>query len=165
MMKQRLFSLLFVLLLLIPVYALAAAGKLTPSDEPVAVSADRLEASETSNTLVFIGNAEARQGDITIYADRLTLIYSGQSKEVEKVHADGHVRIVQGQRVATGEHGVFFRLESRVVLTGQPKVSEGENFVEGHEIVLFLDDRSSIVKSGQDGRVNAVFHPKSEKKP
>ena len=45
--------------------------------------------------------------------------------------AEGDVRIVQGARVATGQKGVLYREEGRVVLTGAARVHQGErnNFV------------------------------------
>ena len=133
--------------------------------EPVEVSADRLELDDNSGVLVFIGNAVAVQGDVTIYGDRLTVRYQQEVREVEQVVAEGNVRIVQGDRTATGRKAVFFRDEERVVLTGDPRVSQGDNCVSGQEITIFLNDRRSIVSGGSGGRVNAVFTPQTEKNP
>ena len=91
--------------------------------------------------------------------------YTGEKREIKEVFAEGAVRIVQGKRVATGEKAIFYHVEERIVLTGSPKVSEGDNFVQGQEITFFLNDKRSIVKGGAGGRVNAVFTPKSEEKP
>ena len=138
--------------------ALSSAG----SREPVEISADQLEANDLAKSLVFIGHAVARQGDITINGDRLTISYAAQGGEVERIVAEGSVRIVQGARVATAGRAEYLRSEERMVLTGSPKVSEGGNSVQGHEIVLYLKENRSVVKGGQDGRVNAVFQPKAE---
>jgi lipopolysaccharide export system protein LptA len=138
--------------------ALPAAG----SREPVAISADRMEADDLAKTLVFIGHAVAKQGAITISGDRLTIHYLPEGGDVERIVAEGNVRIVQGERVATGQRGEYFRAEERVLLSGKPRVSEGANLVEGHEITLFLRENRSVVKAGADGRVNAVFQPQAE---
>jgi lipopolysaccharide export system protein LptA len=137
---------------------LPAAG----SREPVEISADRLEADDLAKTLVFIGNAVAKQGEVTISGDRLTIHYPPEGGDVERIVAEGNVRIVQGERVATGHRGEYFRAEERAVLTGTPRVSEGANSVQGHEITLFLRENRSVVKGGADGRVNAVFQPQGE---
>ncbi len=157
----------FSLCLLIVFFALvtlveAAPEAPTPSEEPVKISADLLEADDLAQTLVFIGNAVAEQGDVTIYGDRLTLKYTAGKREVAQVLAEGHVRIVQGARVATSQKAILFHAEERIVLTGSPKVSEGENFIQGQEITLYLNDQRSVVSGGDGGRVNAVFTPKSE---
>lgn len=132
------------------------------SREPVEISADRMEADDQAKTLVFIGHAVARQADVTISGDRLTILYLPEGGDVERIVAEGNVRIVQGERVATGQRGEYFRAEERIVLTGTPRVSEGANSVQGHEITLFLKENRSVVKSGTDGRVNAVFQPQGE---
>ncbi len=62
-------------------------------------------------------------------------------------------------KVATGDKGIFFRDEARIVLTGSPKVHHGKDFVEGDEIVVLLNEDRSIVRSEGGSRVNAVFHP------
>lgn len=132
------------------------------SREPVEITADRLEADDAAKSLVFIGNAVARQEDITINADRLTIFYADQGGDVDRIVADGNVRILQGNRLATGGRAEYFRREERMVLTGSPRVSEGKNSVQGHEIVLFIKENRSVVSGGQSGRVSAVFQPKAE---
>ena len=150
------------LLLTCTVVAAAPALPGAGNREPVEISADRLEADDPAKTLVFIGHAVARQGEVTISGDRLTIHYLPEASDVGRIVAEGNVRIVQGERVATGQRGEYFRAEERVVLTGTPRVSEGANSVQGHEITLFLKENRSVVKSGVDGRVNAVFQPQGE---
>jgi lipopolysaccharide export system protein LptA len=91
--------------------------------------------------------------------------YTGEKREIEKVIAEGSVRILQGVRVATGEKAVLYHVEERIVLTGSPKVSDGDNSVEGQEITIYLNDQRSVVTGGADGRVNAIFTPQTEKQP
>lgn len=129
---------------------------------PVEISADQLEADDAAKTLVFIGHAMARQGDVTINGDRLTIHYAAPGGDVERIVAEGKVSIVQGSRVATGGKAEYFRSEERIVLSGSPKISDGANSVQGHEIVLYPRENRSVVRSGQNARVNAVFQPKAE---
>lgn len=140
----------------------AAAPPVTSGNlhrEPVEITADSLEADDVTKTVVFIGQAVAKQGDVTLYGDRLTIHPAADGRDVERIIAEGNVRIVQGERIATGDRAEYLRTEERVVLTGSPRVSEGGNAVQGHEIVLFLRENRSLVKGGPDGRVNAIFQP------
>lgn len=132
---------------------------------PVEISSDKMVADDLAKTLVFEGSAVATQDDVTIYADRLTVTYTGEDREIQQVVAKGSVRIVQGTRVATGEEAVLYHAEERIVLTGTPEVRDGDNFVKGDEITIYLNDQRSIVTGGDSGRVNAVFTPKAEAKP
>lgn len=151
--------------LLLPLSALAATGFSAENRGPVEVTSDRLEVDDLAQTLVFIGNAVATQDDVTIHGNRLTVKYKGEKREIDKVIAEGDVRIQQGTRVAVGERAVLYHSEERIVLTGSPEVRDGDNFVKGQEITVFLNDKRSVVKGGAGGRVNAVFAPKAEEKP
>jgi len=155
---------LLIILLLLPLSALAVPEVSSRNRGPVDVSADRLEADDKAQTLVFSGNAVATQDDVTIHGDRLTVKYTGEKREIERVIAEGSVRITQGTRVATGEKAVLYHIEERIVLTGSPKVSDGDNFIHGQEITLYLKDQRSVVTGGAGGRVNAVFTPQTEEK-
>lgn len=162
LMKKIFFICLF---LVLPFTAMAALELSSENRGPVEVSSDRMEADDQAQTLIFAGNAVASQDDVTIYGDRLTVKYRGEKREIEQVIAEGAVRIVQGERVATGEKAVLYHLEERIVMTGSPVVRDGENFVKGQKITIYLNDKRSVVTGGSGGRVNAVFTPQSEDKP
>jgi lipopolysaccharide export system protein LptA len=128
--------------------------------QPINISADRLEADDVARQVRFVGNVAARQGDVVIYAASLTLFYLEGSQEVDRIEAERDVRIVQGARVATGDNAVFYRTDGRVVLTGNARVNQGADFVEGDVITVLLGEEKSIVQGREGSRVNAVFHPK-----
>ena len=154
-----------ILLLLLPLLAFAELEMPKQNRGPVEVSSERLEADDQAQTLIFSGNAIATQDDVTIHGDRLTVKYTGEKREIERVVAEGSVRITQGQRVATSEKAILYHVEERIVLTGSPKVSDGDSFVQGQEITIYLNDQRSVVTGGEGGRVNAVFTPQTEEKP
>nr|NIQ94931.1 lipopolysaccharide transport periplasmic protein LptA [Desulfuromonadales bacterium]NIR34267.1 lipopolysaccharide transport periplasmic protein LptA [Desulfuromonadales bacterium]NIS42845.1 lipopolysaccharide transport periplasmic protein LptA [Desulfuromonadales bacterium] len=130
---------------------------------PIRVRSDRLEAEQQMNRVTFSGSVVAEQGGVTIYADKLILHYRGDSREIEKVESFGDVRIVQGERVATSQKAIYRSDEGRIVLTGSPKVHQGQSFIEGDEIIFLLDEEKSLVK-GKEGRVNAVFQSGGDEK-
>lgn len=131
--------------------------------EPIHVRSDRLEAEGGLNKVSFSGDVVARHGDVTIYAQDLVLYYQDQRREVDRVEATGDVRIVQGSRVATAGKAIYFETEGRIVLTGSPRVHQGQSFIEGEEIVFLVNEEKSFIKSDQGSRVNAVFQPEGDK--
>ena len=94
---------IFGLFLLLPLSVFAAPEALPKDRGPVEVTADHLEVDDQKQLLVFSGNAVATQDDVTIHGNRLTVKYTGEKREISQVIAEGAVRIVQGERVATGE--------------------------------------------------------------
>ena len=130
------------------------------SNQPIRITSDRLSADDTARQMTFLGHVVARKGDVTIYADDLTVFYQQGSREVERVEAEGDVRVVQNNRVATGQKGIYYRQQGRIVLTGSPAIHQGENSIKGDAITVFLNEEKSIVTGDENTRVNAVFQPK-----
>jgi lipopolysaccharide export system protein LptA len=154
---------LFLVLIGSPSFAQTGSEKFQ-RDQPVEVVADRLEAEDITGRVNFIGRVVATQGDLTIYSSRMTLFLHPEDRDVERVEAFGEVRIVQGDRVATAQQGVFFRNEARIVLTGEPRVHQGEDFIAGEEIIVYLEEERSVVRGSENARVRATFHPKGERR-
>lgn len=133
-------------------------------DEPITIKSNELATDSRNRTATFIGKVIARQGDLTIYSDRLVVHYKGDGNELEKVEAFGNVRIVQGDRLATAREGVYISSEQKIVLTGDPRVFQGENEVSGKVITYYVNEEKSVVTGGPDGRVEAVIVPKERGK-
>ncbi|RNC67880.1 MAG: lipopolysaccharide transport periplasmic protein LptA [Desulfuromonadales bacterium] len=133
-------------------------------DQPITIKSNELSSDSKSRTATFSGKVIARQGDLTIYADRLVVYYKEAGGDVDKVETSGNVRIVQGDRLATAREGVYFSTEQKIVLTGDPKVFQGENTVTGKVITYYVNEEKSVVTGGPETRVEAVIHPKDKAK-
>jgi len=141
-------------LLLEPVWAATA------NQAPIQVTSERMEGLSAPRRVLFSGNVVATQDDVVIYADQMTVFFAEGTQDVSRILAQGRVRIVQGDRVATGEQGVFHRDQEMVVLTGNPRVHQGKDSVEGDEITVYLREERSLVKSREGAPVRAIFHPR-----
>lgn len=156
-----------VCILLFLVMTVPAGGAEKPaalrSDEagrqPIEITADTLNADSDGRTVTFEGNVVATQGGVTLHADRLYAEYSRGQDAIEKITADGNVRVVQEGREARAAHAVFYNLEQRIVLSGGADLQQGENTLKGDSVTIFLRENRSVVTSGESGRVRAVLHP------
>jgi len=129
---------------------------------PIDITSDKVESSTRDNLIVFRGNVTARQKDMIIYADSVEALVFEDGKGIEKVVADGNVKIQQGLRVASCGKAIFSNVEQRVVLTGNPKVWEGANMVSGDEIIVDLEQNRVEVKGGSGSRGKATIQPGTE---
>jgi lipopolysaccharide export system protein LptA len=129
------------------------------SSQPIVIKSKELFTDTTSRTATFSGTVAARQGDLTIYSDRLDVHYAEKGGEVEQVEASGNVRIVQGNRLGTAGRAVYYSTAGKIILTEAPKVYQGKDFVTGKVITYFLAEGKSLVDGGDDARVQAVIHP------
>ncbi len=128
---------------------------------PITIKSNDLTADNKGKKAVFTGKVVAKQGDVTIFCDKMTVYYGNTQGDVDKIEADGTVRIVQENRTGSSAHAVYESKEGRITLTGgSPKVTQGTDTVSGKIITYFLDDDRSNVSGGGDSRVEAIIHPK-----
>ncbi len=137
-------------------------AKLVDKSQPIDITSDKVEAFWKENLIIFKGNVIARQKDMVIYADSVEALIVEDGKGIERVIAGGNVKIQQGLRVANCGKAVFYNLDQKVILTGDPKVSEGDNIVSGDEIIFDIDKNRVEVKGGTGGRGKAKIQPGGE---
>ncbi|HEX8961256.1 MAG TPA: lipopolysaccharide transport periplasmic protein LptA [Geobacteraceae bacterium] len=145
-------------------FSSAQAAQGERNNLPIQIKSNELVADNAARTATFIGKVAARQGDVTIYSDKLVIHYGGTKQEVEKVEAFGNVRIIQGNRRGEAAHAVYDNKGGKIILDGNPKVSQGEDVITGKVITYFVDEQKSVVTGGPEERVNAVIHPKEKGK-
>ena len=151
-------SFLAVCLLLLALVPAAFAAPAS-SKEPLKIKSDSLHADNEKRTATFEGKVVARQGDLTLYTDRLVVSYSADGHELSRVEAFGNVRILQTNRQATGAHAVYEPKEARILLDGSPRVVQGADVITGKLITYYVNEQRSVVTGGPGERVEAVIHP------
>lgn len=156
------------LLLATQVLAAAPADKTNHKDRsglPITIKSNELSADNKGKTAVFSGKVVAKQGDITIFADKITVNYADKKSDVEKIEASGNVRIIQQNKSGIAAQAIYDSRDGRITLTGNPKVTQGTNSISGKVITYYVDDDRSVVTGGDDpkSRVEAVINPPARK--
>jgi lipopolysaccharide export system protein LptA len=148
-------------------------------NEPINISSDSLELDYKGSVLTYRGNVQVKQGDVTLTSDRLSITYDresvqkvpgatpaptaagsrGDADKIKEVVAEGNVRIRRGDRLAEGRRAVFDQGKQTIVLSDGAVLHEGPNKVAGDRIVVYLQEERSVVESGSNSRVSAVFYP------
>lgn len=136
--------------------------KLGDAGEPIDITSDRVETFSKENLIVFRGNVIVRQRDIVIYSESLEAFVFEDGKGIEKVVAGGNVKIQQGLRVAHCQKAIFYHRDQKVILTGDPKVMEGDQLVSGEEIIFDIAGNRIEVKGGSGGRGKVRVLPGSD---
>ncbi|MGD9947237.1 MAG: lipopolysaccharide transport periplasmic protein LptA [Desulfobulbus sp.] len=165
------------LLILVTLALLAPAFAAEEADQPISIEANRMVSQEKDNIVIFQGKVDARQGNLTIRADEMTVYYSSKTPQaataktdkttnkVEKLICKKNVKVSQGDWLGTGDRMDYFAPERKVILTGNAKAWQGQNMVAGKTITYYLDQKRSVVEQDKkvNGRVRAVIHPESKK--
>ena len=132
---------------------------------PIHIESDLMEAMDKSGIVVFTGHVKATRGDLIIHSDRLEVFYEkrkkgGETKKaVKKIVTTGQVRIIQGERVGTGEQAIYDKPAEKITITGAAQVLEGPNRVSGERIIFFINEDRSVVEGSNETKVEAVVYP------
>ncbi|MFH0810898.1 MAG: lipopolysaccharide transport periplasmic protein LptA [Pseudomonadota bacterium] len=146
------------------------AARMPPKEEPITITSDRMEASAAGDVVTFSGNVVATQAEGMLKARNIKVYYrtlpdsKEQQRQIQRIEAEGGVMIVQGKRIATGEKAVYSATDRTIVLSGQAKVKQEQDWVRGSRITLYLDDSRSVVEGAPGKRVESIIYPKGERR-
>ena len=142
--------------------------------EPTVIKSKTLEVNDKLKLITFTGDVNAKKGDFVVNCQKMLVYYESSSSDektgdvetkINKIIATGQVKINRGQGgMATAEKAVYYQQDEKMVLTGNPVVKQGKDFVEGDRITMFLKENRSVVESLGNKKVKAVIFQKSEKK-
>ena len=172
-----LFALLPILSLLAPQFSSAESEEKiseTNKDSRIIIKADSLEIDDQKQIVIFTGNVDARENEFVINCQKMVLYYKDRSAQpvseagevdIDRIIATGAVTITRPNGgLATAEKAIYYQNDEKVILTGKPIVRQGNDFVEGSKITLFLKEKRSIVEGSEDKKIRAVLFPRGEQR-
>ncbi len=144
-------------------------AKTTALPKNIRITSDSLTYSQDKRSVAFTGNVHVARQDFELWAKRLIVFLrpdqkvtgAATARAMEKIIAEGGVRLQSGERVATAEKVVYSAANETLRLTGSPFLREGKNELRGEVVVLRLKENTSEVLGGKK-RVEAVFFPEEK---
>ena len=131
------------------------------SEPPIQIEANHMVSMEDSNSVQFSGDVDAKQGEVRIRCDEMTVYYTKAPKkapkvekktqQVEKLYCDGNVEVTKKDWLGTSQKLVYLKKVRQVILTGNAKAWQGQNMVSGAKIIYYVDEGRSEVVSGPSG--------------
>ena len=166
----------FIFLLFPQIIAFSQEGKAKSqlsSENPIIIHSNTLELDQEKKLVVFEGKVRAKTEGMVIDCQKMLVYYIGspikketnvESSRIDKIIALGNVIInrFDGGMARAGK-AVFYQHEEKVVLTENPYIQQGPDYVEGQRIIIFLNEGRSIVEGNETKRVKATIFPKEEK--
>ena len=144
-------------LLLISFFACAFSSGAEAKEAPIVVEADQMSSTEESNTVLFLGNVDAKQGDLRIVSDEMTVYYheaatsdqqASTEQKIEKLVCVGNVELSSKEWLGTSDQMIYYSGNRKVLLVGNAKAWQGDNMVAGEKIVYYIDEGRSEVVGG-----------------
>jgi lipopolysaccharide export system protein LptA len=116
---------------------------------PIDIKSDSLSVDYKAKSVVFAGHVHAIQSGSELTSDTLRVLYGDNFRDVQKVFADGDVKITQGGRWATSDHAVLDQTARTVEMTGNPVVHDGPDQITGTRVLIYLDSQKSVVEGAR----------------
>jgi lipopolysaccharide export system protein LptA len=148
-------------------------SKKISTESPITIHSNTLEVDQNLRVIVFRGKVRAKTEEMVVDCQKMIVYYAAsatknesnlESGRIEKIVALGNVIIERSDgSMARAGKAVFYQNDEKVVLTDNPVVKQGRDLVEGHKIIMFLDENRSIIEGGETKRVKATIFPKEEK--
>ena len=161
-MRKLTYTIVIIAYLMAPLASAQMIGEFKGERGPVRITSQQLEADYQAQIITFINDVVARQKEFTLYADRLLLFIGGEMEEIEKIVAQGNVRMVQENREATCREATYYHRDGTLVLRGEPVVREGDNWVSGKRIIYYIDEKKSVAEGEGEERVKVTIIPREE---
>ncbi len=120
------------------------AGFKSTGDDPIELTARRLEADLINGKVLFIGRVVAKQGQRTIYAERMDVRYT-QEGEITSLVASGNVKVRMKDAFATSDKLTLDNVKKVIKLIGKPKVVQGKQIVTGKLITYYMKTERLVV--------------------
>ncbi len=127
------------------------------AEAPIQIEADHMSSTEKTNTVLFTGNVDAKQKDVRIRSNEMTVYYTPPAKsagkkatktgqQVEKLICTGNVEVSKKEWLGTSNRMIYLAKERQVILIENAKAYQGQNMVSGEKIIYYLDEgRSEVV--------------------
>jgi lipopolysaccharide export system protein LptA len=172
-------------LLVLPVMAIVAVGTAQAQtgftnhnpEDPIRFTADRLEVKKEGRVAAFIGNVDARQGELLLSADIVKVYYknadadedddnnAGFGGSISRIDTSGNVVIESHGDTAVGDWAVYDIPRKIVTLGGQVVLTRQDTVLRGSRLELDLVNGRSTIQSSEtsqgDTRVRGEFAPAS----
>ena len=151
--------------LTLPVLAITSAAAAQAfgghdSSAPVDFEADRIEVLGRADRAVLSGSVVARQADLTLTADRVTVTYTNaQGIEVQRLDATGGVRVARAGESATGQTAIYDLNRRIITMVGGVQLTRGTDVLRGGRLTIDLSSGRSVLEGSATRQTDDAGRP------
>jgi len=138
------------------------------AQEPVDISSDEAHVSEAERTVILSGHVLARQGEVQLQADTVTVHYLPSARasdaaskgKIDSLEAHGNVVVTRPGEVVKSMAATYKMIEKQILMHGNVVATRGNSVVRGENLIVDLVKETIQLQAGSsDHRVHAIFSP------
>lgn len=130
---------------------------------PVKIQANEMRYYGTERKLTFHGNVVAVSDNYTLTSDDI-VVFLNKDMDVSKIQCTGNVNFKSDDIVSISKRADLDHNKKVAVITGDVKVWQGENYLEGEKVFIYYGEERIVVDKGTEKRVTIIFKPENEGK-
>lgn len=130
---------------------------------PVKIQANEMRYYGTERKSTFHGNVVAISDNYTLTSDDI-VVFLNKDMDVSKIQCTGNVNFKSDDIVSISKRADLDHNKKVAVITGDVKVWQGENYLEGEKVFIYYGEERIVVDKGTEKRVTIIFKPENEGK-
>ncbi len=130
---------------------------------PVKIQANEMRYYGTERKSTFHGNVVAVSDNYTLTSDDI-VVFLNKDMDVSKIQCTGNVNFKSDDIVSISKRADLDHNKKVAVITGDVKVWQGENYLEGEKVFIYYEEERIVVYKGTEKRVTIIFKPENEGK-
>lgn len=127
---------------------------------PVKIQADEMRYYGSERKSTFHGNVVAVSDNYTLTSDDV-VVFLNKDMDVSKIFCTGNVNFKSDDIVSISKKADLDHNKKVAVITGNVKVWQGENYLEGEKVFIYYEEERIVVDKGTDKRVTIIFKPEN----
>lgn len=127
------------------------------------IKSDKLIGYWQNKTGEFIGNVVLNKEKSTVIADKMTIFLNEKTKQIDKVIANGNVKIKDNLQTCYGDEAIYVVAKSTLLLSGKVKLERAGNEMLGNSLRYNFNNKKADLTSNDNNkkeRVKAIIIPK-----
>lgn len=125
------------------------------TSQPVNVTSETFTVDNADGTAVFTGNVVVTQGQMTLSAAEVRVVYNQDRSAIDRLLASGGVTIVNLADTAKAREADYAIESGVIVLTGDVALTQGPTAMAGQKLTVNLKDGTGLMEGG----VTTTFVP------
>ena len=135
--------------------SLSFGGLTQDTNAPIEIEADELAISQADNSATFTGNVVIKQGDMSLSAAFVSVVYNSETSDIDALLASGGVTLVSGEEAAESETAEYSVSTGIIVMRGDVLLAQGISSLAAEEMTVNLNDGTALLT----GRVRTILRP------
>jgi len=132
---------------------------------PVTITSDRMEGDLAGGRITFLDHVKVVRGEMVLRADRVDVFPKEGGQAIERIQAQGNVRVTAGPRTSVSDRAEYWDAEALLLLVGNARLSDGKRTLTGPLIRVYLDQDRAEVEGDTVERPTFLFEPAPAETP